>query len=167
MKNANKLVAIIVVSTTILYACKKTENTKAVLTNTTLGNLVSGKWKITSIRVNTPYGTEEISDTMPECRKDNLATFKLSGKIYSDEGATKCNSSALQVDSSGTWSLNSDNSKLTANVSWVPTSNKTFNVLEVSSTTIRLAQSFDTTFTYSGFPLVVTIKDTITAVNVN
>jgi hypothetical protein len=171
MKYRNSILLLTALLITAVYACKKKESTTDTTptpTKTQKDYLQEGKWQITSIRYSSLAGSGDACDTMPACRKDNMATFNANGKIYSDEGATKCSSSSPQVDSSGTWSLTSDYKKLTANVSWVPTSNKTFEVLELTSTVLKLAQTFDTVISIPPFPAYTfTIKDTVTAKNVN
>ena len=171
MKTVKKL-AFIALCIIAISACKKnndTTTTPVETPKTKKDYLMEGKWMITSIRVSVPgLGNSDLCDTMPECRKDNWAKFMSSGKILSDEGVTKCSSSAMQQDSTGTWMLTDDFSKLTANVNWVPSSNKTFTVLELTQTALKMAQSFDTTISVGvPFPIKVTVKDTVTAKNIN
>jgi Lipocalin-like domain len=73
-------------------------------------NPIVGKWNMTAyihdgIDV---YGTQVLP-----CVTDNIITFTSDLQIIADEGPTKCNSSDPQTIT-GTYSLNSDNTQLTA-----------------------------------------------------
>jgi hypothetical protein len=170
MKYRNSIIVLLAILITVVYACKKKDSTTTTPTpsKTQKDYLVEGKWQITSIKVGSILGNQDLCDTMPACRKDNLATFQSSGKVFTDEGPTKCNSSAPQVDSSGTWSLTDDYKQLTVNASWVLSGHNTFQVLELTTTSMKITQSFDTTISIPPFPAyVTTIKDTVIAKTVN
>jgi hypothetical protein len=171
MKNRNSIIILLAILVTVVYACKKKDSTTTTTptpTKTQKDYLMDGKWQITAIKVGSILGNQDLCDTMPACRKDNLASFLSSGKVLSDEGPTKCSSSAPQTDSSGSWSLTSDFKELTVNASWVLSGHNTFQVLELTTSSMKITQSFDTTINMPPFPAyTTTIKDTVIAKKVN
>jgi hypothetical protein len=102
--------------TLILPSCKKDDDKNS--TTSTRGTLTSGMWKISAVSASFEvpgYGSQTVDGfkSFPACQQDNLYKFNEDGTTTTDEGATKCSSSSPQQSTSGTWSLSSDETKLT------------------------------------------------------
>lgn len=128
-------------------------------TKTKKDYLLEGKWQVTSMvavsnykdttkGIDTTFTQDNVED-FEACEKDNTLTFLTSGKILGDEGATKCDPADPQTDSTGTWSLNSDFSKLTIVETGDPA--QTFGLDEANATTLKMTlidEGVDGTATY-------------------
>jgi len=91
---------------------------------------------------------------MSLCERDNVTCLLENGNVYVDEGASKCDPNDPQVNTSGTWWFNSDESVLLA---FTDTNPDTIHseLLELSANRLRirqnveiLGQSSQVTFTY-------------------
>jgi hypothetical protein len=84
--------------------------------------LLVGTWKIES-------SVSNGANTLPDCSKDNLITFKADGTYTSDQGTVKCDPSDPQNDN-GTWNLDEYPKfkfKLNSNNDYEPATIKTLN----------------------------------------
>jgi hypothetical protein len=77
--------------------------------------LTSGTWKMTALKTdddgNGSFETDGFA-LFPSCVKDNFFTFKTGGDFITDEGATKCDPSDDQTQTS-TWAFTSNETKIT------------------------------------------------------
>ncbi|MBK9017455.1 MAG: lipocalin family protein [Saprospiraceae bacterium] len=74
--------------------------------------LTDGNWKLTALTSDPAFnwfGTPvtNIYAQLPACIKDDLTTFKESGTVNFDEGASKCDPNDPQT-TSGTWAFSTD-----------------------------------------------------------
>lgn len=90
--------------------------------------IIAKSWKMTSfIMVDTTGAEEEMfSALFQPCRQDNLYQFAADGSYKQDEGATKCDTTDQQIYETGTWTISSDESKMTLTPSGETTSDLTF-----------------------------------------
>jgi hypothetical protein len=172
MKFATKIAALAISGLILVAACKKKEDTTTTVTKTKKENLQDGKWQITSMPVTytytTPFGTQTQSynnyDSMMSCDKDDFTFFKSWGKVYMDQGATKCNTSDPQIDSTATWTLNSGDTKLTMPMDGMA---MTFDVQTLTGTDLKLYNNYDTSYTMSGITISINYKTTVEFKNKN
>jgi len=79
---------------------------------------------------------------LPLCDRDNLTCLLENGNVYVDEGASKCDPNDPQVNSSGTWWFNSDETVLFAltdtNPDTIPSE-----LLELSANRLRIRQTVE------------------------
>ncbi len=79
--------------------------------------LSAKKWRMIAntqtVKLGTSTGiTTSLFDLYPDCAKDNLEVFAPNKSYSMDEGATKCEANAPQVQSAGTWDLVENDTKL-------------------------------------------------------
>lgn len=147
-----KLLLFALIAGTTLASCKKDDDNgggsggnAALLTN--------GKWKITSstsiVSYPAPIGdqTTDLFALFPACQQDNLYIFNANNTATTDEGATKCDASAPQQKTAGTWTLSG--SQLTANDG---TNTVTSDILTLNSTNLTLKYATN----FGGIPAVTT-----------
>lgn len=93
---------------TIFIACQKEDQPAA---KSTRELLIEKKWYLKAINV-TPalMGTTNLYDSLIPCQKDDIFTYRSSGKQEIDEGPLKCSPSKPQIDSATTWKI--ENNKL-------------------------------------------------------
>jgi hypothetical protein len=168
MKLKGKIVLLFIGSAIAFAACKKKDNsTNTTPTKTPRENLTEGKWQLTSMPMEytiSGFGGQSWNqyDSMEACEKDNFSLFMTSGKVWADEGATKCNTSDPQIDSTGTWTLNTDNTKMT----FSDMGSNAFEVQELTSTSLKLYLKVDSSYSAGGFPITVSSKTTMIFKNI-
>jgi hypothetical protein len=116
----------------IINACNKKDKP---VTKTSL--LTSGPWVVTAVVSDEDgNGTYELNDylSFESCYKDNFYTFKESGQLEINEGATKCSSTDPQTDAV-TWQLSNNDTTLKIDAD-------TYSVLMLNNTTLQLKQDF-------------------------
>lgn len=92
--------------------------------------------------------------TLALCDRDNVTCLLENGSVYVDEGASKCDPSDPQVNTSGTWWFNADETVLLAFTDTNPdTIHSEFlelsaNRLRIRQTVELLGQPREVTFTY-------------------
>lgn len=96
----------------LLFAsCKKNDNNNA---NPGGGNgggttnaqiLTGNKWKVSASTSVMMGQTIDLYALLPSCQVDNYFVFNQSRSITIDEGATKCDPSAAQQTTTGSWEL--------------------------------------------------------------
>lgn len=168
MKLTGKIALLAVACTLAFAACKKKDtNTNTTPTKSQKDYLMEGKWQLTSMPME--YSVSGFSgqswnqyDSMQACEKDNFTQFMASGKVYADEGATKCGSSDPQIDSTQTWTLSSDSKTMTFTGSVAPN----FEVQELTSSALKLYNKTDSSFNASGFPITISSKTTMVFKNI-
>lgn len=102
MKLTNMRLVLLLLSTTIIFACSKDEESKSATDLLTGGSAKS--WRIQSRTFN---GT---LDPIDSCEADDFLTFNKSGNTFTDNpGNITCGASV----SSGTWALSNNNKVLT------------------------------------------------------
>jgi len=99
--------------------------------------LTTGTWKLTGSETDADgNGTYEINDYagfLP-CFTDNIYTFQTNGQAVSDEGPTKCDPMDPQTETVSWQFTNNENSMII--------DGDTYEVKEISNTTLRLKLSF-------------------------
>ena len=97
----------------VLNSCKKNK----IELSPVVSLMTKQSWAIKSIRQNTNNnGWIDIFSSVPICQKDNKLFFWASDHSLNwDEGFTKCNISDPQTFGYGTWTLSSDETKLSTN----------------------------------------------------
>jgi hypothetical protein len=150
MKSINHLPRLLIFSllslTFMISACKKD---KVVSSKTSL--LTAGSWKMTAFTIDPAYPiydsnfnitgyTTDMFATMDACDKDDTHLFKVDYSVVTDEGATKCDPANPQT-TTGTWSLNSDETVITITEDGV---SQTATLLELTSSVLK----FKTTDTF-------------------
>jgi hypothetical protein len=89
--------------TTLFVACKK-ENQE--VPKSTRELLVERKWYLKAILITPAFmGMSNQYDSLRPCEKDDILTYRNSGKQEIDFGLLKCSSSSPQLDTSTTWKL--------------------------------------------------------------
>ena len=125
---------------TMLFSCKKSEQTNSSKTKTEL--ITSAPWKRTALTSTPAYDWNadgvfdtNIMNTMFPCEKDNFETYYLNGMVETNEGASKCTPTDPQ-----TWS-----------VTWAFAENETkliwdgydeYTLLELTTTTLKFKSTF-------------------------
>lgn len=104
-----RILPLFVLVTLAFVSCKKDDVTPQ---PTKTEMLAGGNWKLTSLTVSPAYVVNGISisdvfATYPACLKDDFQTFAADGTYTYDEGATKCDPTAIQTET-GTWKFNSN-----------------------------------------------------------
>lgn len=75
--------------------------------------LTQGKWKLVSAQA--AGGLLDLMSSMKDCQKDNYYIFNTNNSITINEGANKCNDSAKQEITQGTWTLSNNDAKISIN----------------------------------------------------
>ena len=163
-----KKLLLLTLSLAALSACKKNnDNTPATPSNTDL--LVAKSWRVTAqtytvssavLNGGNPLTTDIYAAYYATpCRADNFVTFNSNNTLVADEGALKCSPTDPQTKS-GTWSFNSDKTKLTM---VDPSQGGTpipFDIITLSATTLHLR---NTTVTNGGVAVTNINELTLTA----
>ena len=112
MKNTNmkKTIYLCMILTTLFVACEKE---KQEAPKSTRELLVEKKWYLKAILI-TPalMGMSNQYDSLRPCEKDDILTYRNTGKQEIDGGLLKCSPSSPQIDSATTWKLQ-DNKLIT------------------------------------------------------
>ncbi|MES2479425.1 MAG: lipocalin family protein [Bacteroidota bacterium] len=95
-------------ATSLVLSCSKKDNLKPTPSPST--DLIVGKWMTIATVADRPvyhWNTTELVtnlwDREKDCIKDDLIVFKPDNTFYGDEGASKCDASAPQIQDGGTW----------------------------------------------------------------
>jgi len=132
------IIAALLILSVLFVSCKKKEKepTKEEL-------LTNGKWKLTG--ASAAGGLYDLMTSFKECQKDNTFTFNTNKSITVDEGATKCNDTAKQTITDGTWALSNNDTKMTISGDKITAGfgNLTGDVLKIEATTFQIKK--DTT----------------------
>lgn len=127
------IIAALLISSVLFVSCKKKEKepTKEEL-------LTNGKWKLTG--ASAAGGLYDLMTSFKDCQKDNTFTFNTNKSITVDEGATKCNDTAKQTITDGTWALTNNDTKMTISGDKITAGfgNLTGDVIKIESTTIQI-----------------------------
>lgn len=106
MKHTKMLVALL--ATSLVLSCSKKDDPKPTPSPST--DLIVGKWLTIATVADRPvyhWNTTELvtnlRDREKDCNKDDLFVFKSDNTFYSDEGVSKCDASAPQIQEGGTW----------------------------------------------------------------
>lgn len=100
-------------------ACKKdNDNTPKPSSPTTKDLLTERNWQMQSLNINPAVETEigPISDLfalLPGCAKDDMMRLEKDGSFKGNDNGTTCDEGEPEVTNNGTWTLSSDNKKLT------------------------------------------------------
>lgn len=142
-----KTILALVLISIAFAACKKVNKVSA------FEHLTTGHWKITEtyLAKNDTLLIDYYVAQMQDCAKDNSYTFNTDYSITSDEGATKCDTSAAQITTDGTWAL-ADNDKTFSikNSKILPLSGDVnMGIVSVDDSYLKLTK--DTTIVYPGF----------------
>ncbi|MCS6796240.1 MAG: lipocalin family protein [Raineya sp.] len=95
---------------------------------------ILGKWRITAWTIREGNNVFDLYAIMDACAKDDYWEFRTGGVLAINEGATKCSPSDPQ-ETTGNYTLSADGKTLTITESG---SNTVFEVVELSSTTMKL-----------------------------
>ncbi|KAB2917679.1 MAG: hypothetical protein F9K23_04665 [Bacteroidetes bacterium] len=138
MKNQIKLMLVAVAALALTAtSCKKdadenpTPSPAPAPTKTQL--LTAKSWRMTSMKV----GTMDYIGFLPACQKDDFMTFKTNFTVIDDEGATKCDPSDPQVETSA-WSFINNETAI------VSESTDTLKILKLTADTLRVETKFET-----------------------
>lgn len=112
-------------ATTLLFAsCKKNDNNN---TNTGGGGsssnsqiLMNARWKVATSTSVMMGQTVDLYSILPSCQVDNIFIFNQNRSVTIDEGATKCDPSAAQQTTSGSWELLNNDTQLKLDVGGSP-----------------------------------------------
>ena len=109
-----KSICFILMGLFLQFSCKKDDNNSS---KTEL--LTSHCWVMTAATVDPSVVVNGavISDVyavLPLCDRDNVACILENGNIYVDEGASKCDANDPQVNTSGKWWFNADETVILA-----------------------------------------------------
>lgn len=119
----------------VLSGCKKSDDSPATTTSRT--DLLTAKsWRLTTTTVTANGLPIPSSTVIPDCSTDDTFKFNTDKTLVQDAGAIRCNTSDPQTQA-GTWSLNSDQSKLTLAIPNSPL-NGEGDVKELTANTLRL-----------------------------
>lgn len=106
-------------------------------TPTSAAILSAGKWKLTALTDN----GNNLYNNLPNCKKDNVVTFKANGEYIVSEGATKCNPNDANILVNATWLLHGFEREIIAN-------KIAYNIEEITETKLELEKR-DTIYTYT------------------
>ncbi|RZK16447.1 MAG: hypothetical protein EOO56_19910 [Hymenobacter sp.] len=141
---------------TMLGACKK-DSEPAPSTSSRTDLLTAKSWRLTAKNTSiTLPGLPPLTDNaIDACDQDNFLKFSTNKTVVSDEGATKCDPSDPQTQN-GTWALKTNDTQLDITLSGGLVNNGTFDIKELSATTLHvytsatnngIAYTIDATFT--------------------
>ena len=142
---------ILIAATALLAfaACKKDKDENKTRTQ----HLTAGKWfsstssysyKLTDSLGNV-IDSENSTDTVEACEKDNFIMFNTDGTLTADAGTVKCDPSEDQV-TNGTWKLISNDTKIQITEDG---DSYDFQIFELNGTSFNFG--FDTTYTTMGY----------------
>ncbi|MDJ0366204.1 lipocalin family protein [Hymenobacter sp. H14-R3] len=146
-----KKLSFLLLTLVALGGCKKDDNNTPGMSPTEL--LTAKNWRVSTFSVTAagqPYPA-----VLDPCDKDNYLKFNTDKTLIVDEGPTKCDPTNAQTEK-GTWSMPSAD-KLTITAPNLPVSGGTFDIKELSATTLHLYISDS----QSGTPLTADV--TLTA----
>lgn len=133
-KNSYLLLVLFFAVTTVLSSCKKDDESPARLKTELLADTTSKTWKITNEEtVMMGYKVSTFSFFRDQCSKDDVTIFFTNKNFEEREGASKCSSEDLLDD--GTWSLSSDEKKITIDYG---SYNEIFDIVELSASSLKL-----------------------------
>lgn len=103
-----KKILVLTFSTLLLaiISCKNDESTLSVK-----DKLIANSWKLQSSKTN------EVSDVIQDCQKDNILTFLSNGTYKLDSGEIKCDS-VMDESESGPWTLSEDEKYIIVDEDW-------------------------------------------------
>lgn len=133
-------------TTTVLSACKKSGDSP---TSSRTDLLTAKSWRLSTATVTAGGFPVPSSTFIQDCNKDDSFKFNVDKTLVQDAGASKCNPTDPQT-LTGTWALNSDQSKLTISIPNSPLNGEA-EVRELTSTTLRIYG----TPSLSGVPLTL------------
>ena len=147
---------------------KKSDPTPTPTFSANTVTLTAPKWRITAIVGTFTFAgqttTTDGYSGLASCQKDNFLKFNTDFTAISDEGATKCSSSAAQ-SKQGTWSFNKAETQITIVDPSVPAGSTgntiTADILQLTATTMQLKTT--NTQTSGGYTVVSTATTTYTA----
>jgi hypothetical protein len=93
-----------------LGACKKNNETSPEASRTEL--LTAKSWRLSAATITADATKTDEYATSEACERDNFIKFNTDKTVIVDEGATRCDPSDMQTQTS-TWDFNSDQTKLT------------------------------------------------------
>ncbi|HET9504792.1 MAG TPA: hypothetical protein VFO93_14710 [Hymenobacter sp.] len=138
-------ISLLLVLAAALGACKKDNETAPGKTDL----LAAKSWRIVS--QSSTYSSSSINNgtaitsnkyaAKSTCERDNFFKFSSTGTLILDEGESKCDSSDPQKQH-GSWSFNSDQTKLTLNDPSQAIPMGTFDVVSLSATKLELRYSY-------------------------
>ena len=119
----------------VLSACKKSDESPATASSRT--ELLTAKsWRLSSATITANGFPVSSSTFIQDCSKDDTFKFNADKTLVQDAGTIKCNTSDPQTQT-GTWALNSDQSKLTISIPNSPLNGEA-EVKELTSNTLRI-----------------------------
>ena len=154
------LFLVLAASIVAFTACEKDKDSEP-KSKTSL--LTSESWKMTASVVDPAvdwdgFGTmvTNIYSQMPACSKDDIVTFKSNGTYINEEGPSKCDPSDPDVIDTGTWTFNSDETKIIIDDGEGFTMDA--NILELTSSSMKITYDLVTDVTYSFTETYTVIK---------
>lgn len=154
-------ISLLLVLAAALGACKKDTDTTPSKTDL----LAAKNWRIVS--QSSTYSSSSINNgaaitsnkytAMPSCERDNFFKFSATSTLILDEGDSKCDSSDPQKQH-GSWSFNSDQTKLTLNDPSQAIPMGTFDVVSLSASKLELRYSYS----YSSGGISATQNENVT-----
>lgn len=128
-----------------LSACKKdSETTPTIATPTEL--LTAKNWRLSAYTSGfatagaAAVTTDEYATT-PACQRDDFTKFNANKSVLFDEGASKCNTTDAQSETS-TWDLSSNDTKLTLAAPQLGGFPIPFDIITLSSSTLHIRYSY-------------------------
>lgn len=98
-------------------------------------DLINDGWVLTSFIVEDADGAVETIDEMDACEVDNILIFDDEGSVKMDEGTTKCDPDAPQVEDGGLYTFIADEQTL---LMFVDDELMTMEVLELTDSQLKL-----------------------------
>jgi hypothetical protein len=134
MKNF-RLLIIALAFTSVFTACKKDDEPKV---NPKEEALTGKKWKLATAIINPAIlGTNDAFDLLEDCDKDDFTEFKRGGQVVFDQGPLRCDGEPQTQ--TGTWSFNSDQTKITVNE---PGEDPiTYDIIELNNNSVKVKYS--------------------------
>lgn len=106
-----KTIYLCLILSMLFVACEKENNPEVAKSTREL--LVEKKWYLKAILVSPALmGMTNLYDSLIPCQKDDIFTYRNSGKQEIDNGPLKCYSNSPQIDSATLWKL-ADNKIMT------------------------------------------------------
>lgn len=142
MASFTKRAALVILSVAVIAGCKKDDNKDNGNSKTQM--ITSGSWKITSQYIDPAEDVNgdgvpehEVFPFLDECERDNLFSFATDGTFTLDEGASKCDPSDPQTQST-TWQFINNESQLVVGEA---NSADTVQLVELSAATLKFRSS--------------------------
>lgn len=134
MKTISRSILFVSIAAILAVSCKDDD---AKPSNTDL--LTAKSWTVTSFTLGGKDVTDDFSD---DCSKDDSSKFGKDGKVTLDNGSVKCDPSEPQTEDNGTWSFESNETKIKLTSDG---DSETYDIDELTATSLKVSYTYTDT----------------------